>query len=68
MTGNVTSLGIGDGGRKIRGIKEPGDPNTVQVLNVPFYPLAERTNLRNVVHILYTDSGPCPMMILLVDG
>jgi hypothetical protein len=31
MTGNVTSLGIGDGGRKIRGIKEPGDPNTVHL-------------------------------------
>jgi hypothetical protein len=28
MTGNVTSLGIGDGRKKIRGIKEPGDPNT----------------------------------------
>jgi hypothetical protein len=32
MTENVTSLGIGDGGRKIRGIKEPGDPNTVHTI------------------------------------
>jgi hypothetical protein len=30
MTGNVTPLGIGDGGMKIRGFKEPGDLNTVQ--------------------------------------
>jgi hypothetical protein len=34
MTGDVTSLGIGDGGRKIRGIKEPGDSNTVQYLSL----------------------------------
>jgi hypothetical protein len=31
MTGNVMSLGIGDEGRKIRGVKEPGDLNTVYV-------------------------------------
>jgi hypothetical protein len=31
MTGNVTSLGIGDGGKKIRGVKEPGDLNTVHI-------------------------------------
>jgi hypothetical protein len=32
MTGNVTSLGIGDGGKKIRGVREPGNLNTVQLV------------------------------------
>jgi hypothetical protein len=30
MTGNAMSLGIGDGGKKIGGVKEPGNLNTVQ--------------------------------------
>jgi hypothetical protein len=56
MTGNVTSLGIGDGGKKIRGVKKPVNLNTVHIHTKAFKLLVVKMSVNEVVvacHIFY---------------